>query len=119
MRRPPGESLRRLAWSKPSENQRLSLFLAERYVSAANSELAHLDAARASAASEEPAEDGAIVRYLGSTLIPSDETCFALFEASSAEEVRRLLVRASLPYDRIVEAVRIETEDREEGEEER
>ena len=97
---------------KPNEKQALSLFLAERYVSSANPELAHLDAARASAASKEPTESGKTVRYLGSTLIPSDETCFVLFEAFTAEEVRHLLERASLPYDRIVEAVRIGPEDR-------
>jgi hypothetical protein len=104
---------------EPDENQGVSHFLAERYVSTANLELARLDAARASAASKEQAETGATVRYLGSTLIPSDETCFALFEAPSAEDVRRLLKRASLPYDRIVEAVRIGTEEKDEGEEER
>ncbi len=81
-------------------------------MSATNLESAQLDAARASAASDEPVADGARVRYLGSTLIPSDETCFALFEASSADEVRGLLERAALPYDRIVEAVRVDAEDR-------
>jgi hypothetical protein len=101
------------------ESHGLSHFLAERYVSAADLELARLDAARASAASKEATESGKTVRYLGSTLIPSDETCFALFEAPSAEDVRRLLERASLPYDRIVEAVRIGAEGRDEGEEER
>ena len=104
---------------EPGENKALSHFLAERYVSAANLELARLDAARASAASKEHAESGTTVGYLGSTLIPSDETCFALFEAPSAEDVRRLLERAWLPYDRIVEAVRIGTEERDEREEER
>jgi len=98
-----------------SESERLSHFVAERYISAANPEQAHLDAARASVASQEQTECGAAVRYLGSTLIPSDETCFSLFEAPSAEDVRRLLEHASLPYDRVVEALRIvpdETDDR-------
>ena len=82
-------------------------------MSAANLELARVDAARAaSAASDDPAAGGATVRYLGSTLVPSDETCFVFFEAPSAEDVRRLLERASLSYDRIVEAVRIGPEDR-------
>ena len=110
----PGESLGRLASSGQTgqTGYGLSLFLAERYVSAANPESAHVDAARASAASDEPAEGAATVRYLGSTLVPSDETCFVFFEAPSAEEVRNLLERASLSYDRIVEAVRIDTADR-------
>jgi hypothetical protein len=93
--------------AEASENRGLSHFVAERYVSAAHLELAHLDAARASVATREQAERGAAVRYLGSTLIPSDETCFSLFEARSAEDVSRLLERASLPYDRIVEVLRI------------
>jgi hypothetical protein len=101
------------------ENRGLPHFLAERYVAAASLEQARLDAARASAASKEQADCGTTVRYLGSTLIPSDETCFALFQAPSAEDVRRLLEHAALPYDRIVEAIRIGTEERGEGEEER
>jgi hypothetical protein len=104
---------------EPGEEQGLSHFLAERYVSAANPELARLDAARASAASKEQTDSETTIRYLGSTLIPSDETCFALFQAPSAEDVRRLLEQASLPYDRIVEAVRIGTEERDDGEEQR
>jgi Protein of unknown function (DUF4242) len=104
---------------EPSEKHGLSLFLAERYVSSANPELAHLDAARASAASKEPTESGETIRYLGSTLIPSDETCLVLFEAPTAEEVRRLLERASLPYDRIFEAIRVDTEKRDDEVEER
>lgn len=104
-----------VARPRQREQQALSFFLAERYVSSANLELARLDAARASAASNEPAEGGPAVRYVGSTLIPSDETCFVFFEARSAAEVRRLLKRASLPYDRIVEAVRITVDDTDEG----
>jgi hypothetical protein len=104
-----------LARAQPSESHGRSLFLGERYVSSANLESAQADAARASAASNEPAAGGAAVRYLGSTLIPSDETCFVFFEARSAEEVRGLLERASLPYDRIVEAVRIAVDDTDEG----
>ena len=38
---------------------------------------------------------------------------------TTPEEVRLLLERASLPYDRIVEAVRIDTEKQDEGEEKR
>jgi hypothetical protein len=97
--------------AEPSENRGPSHFLAERYISGANPELVHLDAARVSVATREQAERGTAVRYLGSTLIPSDETCFSLFEAPSAEDVRRVLERASLPYDRIVEARRIDTDE--------
>ena len=96
-----------------------SLFLAERYVSSVNLESARNDAARASAASAEPTEDGATVRYLGSTLIPTDETCLVLFEARSADDVRRLLERAQITCDRVVEAVQIGAEEEHEGGRER
>jgi hypothetical protein len=44
--------------------------------------------------------------------VPGDETCFAFFEASSETEVRRLADLAAIPYERIVEAVRIGKESR-------
>jgi hypothetical protein len=93
--------------SAASENHELALFLAERYISSAKLELAQHDAQRARAASSEPVEGAGAVRYLGSALIPSDETCFALFQAPSAEAVHFLLERADLHYDRIVQAVRV------------
>jgi hypothetical protein len=89
----------------------LSLFLAERYVPEGRSESVIADVARASAASDELAAEGTRARHLHSMLIPSDEICFALFEANSAEEVRRLIERASIPYERVVEAVQIGREE--------
>jgi Protein of unknown function (DUF4242) len=44
-------------------------------------------------------------RYLRSILVPGDEMCFHLFEASSAEAVRTAAQLAGLAYARIVEAV--------------
>jgi Protein of unknown function (DUF4242) len=44
-------------------------------------------------------------RYLRSILVPGDEMCFHLFEASSAEAVREAAQLAGLAYARIVEAV--------------
>jgi len=52
--------------------------------------------------------EGTEVRYLGSTLVPADETCFSLIEAASPQVVQRLGEKALVPYDRVVEAVRIE-----------
>jgi Protein of unknown function (DUF4242) len=48
---------------------------------------------------------GAPVRYLRSILLPSDETCFHLFEAPSVAAVRAAAVRADVVCTRIVEAV--------------
>ena len=48
------------------------------------------------------------VRYLGSLIIPADEVVFFEFEASSAAQVRRASVAAALPFDRVVESVRVD-----------
>lgn len=45
-----------------------------------------------------------LARYLRSTYVPDDEICFHLFEAESVEAVRQASLRASLTFDRIVEA---------------
>ena len=74
-------------------------FLVEAYAPA-SSELAalsrHADAAAAS-------ETGAPIRHIRSILVPEDEICFHLFEASSADTVARALGNADLRAQRIVE----------------
>ena len=45
------------------------------------------------------------VRYLRSTFTPGDSRCRCLFEAASAEDVRRLNDAAQIPHQRIVVAV--------------
>jgi hypothetical protein len=40
-------------------------------------------------------------------LVPEDETCFAFFTARSLDEVRQLIERTDIPYQRIVEAEQI------------
>ena len=49
-------------------------------------------------------EDGLPVRYLRSTYVPEDETCFHYVEAPTAAEAERVAHRAELPFDRLVEA---------------
>jgi Protein of unknown function (DUF4242) len=51
------------------------------------------------------AAQGVQVRYLGSTLVPRDESCFCLFEANSQAEVERANQESGLSYVRISEAV--------------
>ena len=47
------------------------------------------------------------VRYVRTILVPEDETCFHLVEATSAEAVRAAAGEASVPVERIAEAVEI------------
>ena len=51
------------------------------------------------------AELGTGVRYVRTTFLPDDETVLHVFEASSADEVRRAAELAALRHERIVEAV--------------
>jgi hypothetical protein len=45
------------------------------------------------------------VRYLRSIFVPEDETCFLVYEAGSADDVRRAATLAGLPADHIVEMI--------------
>ena len=71
----------------------------------AGAQAAAIDAAERSSA------EGTPVRYLRSTFIPGEEKCFCLFEGPSAEVVRTANDRAQLPYERIVEAMHVASDD--------
>lgn len=49
--------------------------------------------------------DGTPVRYIRSTFVPGEARCMCLFDASSAEDVKRVNEAAQIPYTRIVEAL--------------
>jgi hypothetical protein len=44
--------------------------------------------------------------------VPEDETCFYLYEAASADDVREAARRANLPAETVVEAITSATEPR-------
>jgi uncharacterized protein DUF4242 len=82
----------------------MPVFLVESYLPRSASALEDAsDAARRAA--ELATGEGVAVRYLRTTLLPSDETCFHLFEAASAADVEAAAARAGLACDRVVEAV--------------
>ena len=41
------------------------------------------------------------VRYLRAILVPEDETCYLLFDAASVDDVRAVVTRAAVPFERI------------------
>jgi hypothetical protein len=49
--------------------------------------------------------DGLPVRYVRATFLPTDETCFHLFEAASVATVEEAARRAGFATHRIVEAI--------------
>lgn len=79
------------------------LYLAEFYLPADISLAGVARAARAGAA--QAARTGAQVRFIRAVFVPQDESCFALYQASSAEEVTAAGALAGLEYDRVVKAL--------------
>jgi Nickel responsive protein SCO4226-like len=67
------------------------------------------DLAAAQKAAIKTAQDytagGTPVRYIRSVFTPADGCCMCLFEANSAEDVKRLNDDAKLPYSQVVEAL--------------
>ena len=51
---------------------------------------------------------GVGVRYVRTTFLPDDETCFHVLEAGSPELVLEASRRATIPVERVVEALDIE-----------
>jgi hypothetical protein len=86
-----------------------SVFLVERYLPpAAATDLAAsvARAARLCALSiEHGSGPAAHVQYLHSTYMPTEDTCFCLFRASTADAVRALNDEAHFALDRITAAV--------------
>ena len=62
---------------------------------------------RLAQAADELTGAGEPIRYLGSTFVPVEESCFSRFEGASERAVKRLLEVAEVPYARIlaVEAI--------------
>lgn len=80
-------------------------FLVELYVSRTDSGAVASDAARARLAAEELTREGTPVRYLRSIFVPEDETCFSLYEAASADDVREVARRAALRFEHVAEVL--------------
>jgi len=80
-------------------------FLVETYVPRARAVDASAAGRRARAAACELSRAGAPVRYVRTTLLPGDETCFHVFVADSEEAVAEACRRAGLSSPRIVPAV--------------
>jgi hypothetical protein len=88
--------------ARPSVGQ-MRTYLVEQYlpgIAAAQLEDAN---ARLAAAAKELAAHGVQVRYLGSTFVPEDESCFCTFESGDANDVRRACEQAGVAFARILE----------------
>jgi hypothetical protein len=87
--------------------RRTSFFLVERYAPVADLDVLSSAVARVSLAC---AHGHTGVRYLHSTYVPTEDTCFCVFEAPSAQRVRAVNDVARFGLDRIVPAIGLDIE---------
>lgn len=80
-------------------------YLLELYVSKTDRAGVERGAKDARLAAEELTGSGTPVKFVRSIFVPEDETCLFLYEAESADAVRRAAHRAELRFDRVAEAV--------------
>jgi hypothetical protein len=80
-------------------------YLVEVYVPRSRAHEARATGRRARAAAEALAHEGVPIRYIRTTYLPDDETCFHLFEAASTDVVEEAGRRAGFGRARVVPAV--------------
>jgi hypothetical protein len=80
-------------------------FLVERYLPTAAISGLTDSVARVAFLCAQSLRDGAGVRYLQSTYLPTEDTCFCLFEATSPDAVRAVNAAGHFVVDRITVAV--------------
>jgi hypothetical protein len=80
-------------------------YLVESYVPRSRAREARAAARDARRAAEELVCEGTAVRYVRTTFLPDDETCFHIFEAASKEAVGEACRRAGIGTGRIVPAM--------------
>jgi hypothetical protein len=80
-------------------------FLVELYLPRSTPSAARQHAVRARRAAVELSRAGTAVRYLRSIFVPDEETCFYLYEAATAADVRAAAQLAQLPVHNVVEAI--------------
>ena len=79
-------------------------YLVEQYLPGVTARQVDDASARLAAAASELAADGVEVRYISSTFIPEEESCFCRFEARDTYAVLRACERAGVELARVVEA---------------
>jgi hypothetical protein len=72
-------------------------YLVEVYLPRSRADEARGSGRRARAAAEEVCSEGVRIRYVRTTFLPDDETCFHLFEASARAAVEEVSRRAAAP----------------------
>ena len=83
-------------------------YLVEAYLPHSGADEARATARRARGAAKTLSSEGVTIRYVRTTFLPDDETCFHLFEAVSADAVEEVSRQAKLGRVRVVPYMPIE-----------
>ena len=86
-------------------------YMVERYLPGITTDQLTAAAARAKSTTARMTQEGVPVRYLRSTFLPGEEKCFCLFDGPSVDAVKQANEEAEIPFERIVEALHIASED--------
>jgi hypothetical protein len=92
-------------------------YIAERYEPGATGDRIGADAARLAAATGKLRAEGHQIEFLGSTFVPGDEATLSRFASSSAELVETAHRLASVPVERVVEALSLPPKEADQGRE--
>ena len=90
-------------------------YLAERYEPGATSAQVAADASRLATATGKLQAEGHLIEFLGSTFVPGDDATLSRFTSSSAELVETAHRLASVPVERVVEALSLRWQAENEG----
>ena len=80
-------------------------YLAERYEPGVTGDQIEAEAVRLAAAVRKLRTEGHPIEFLGSTFVPGDDATLSRFESSSAELVETAHQLASVPVERVVQAL--------------
>ena len=83
----------------------MTRYLVEAYIPRSRAREALAAGRDARRAAEALLREGTPIRYVRTTLLPNDETCFHIFEAASEEAVGEACRRAGIGAGRIVAAI--------------
>jgi len=86
-------------------------YIVERYLPGITPQELAAAAGRAKATTAEMTDEGTPVRYLRSTFLPAEEKCYCLFDGESPDAVEVAQDRAAIPYERVVEAMHITSDE--------
>jgi hypothetical protein len=82
-----------------------STFLVEHYRPGLTADELSAWAARVRETAGEMESEGKAVRYVRSTIVPTDEALLCTFEAESEQLVREAYARAGIPFERITPVI--------------